>query len=270
MSPSPSRVADGPAIRLEGLAVDYLSEARGGSARVLQVVDGFGVQVARGECVALIGPSGCGKSTILRVLAGLTAPTAGTVEVAGRAVVPGASEAAWMPQADCLLPWRRAMANATLGARIAGVPREKAERRASELFDVFGLTGFERAWPSQLSGGMRQRLALLRTVMTGRRVMLLDEPFGALDAIRRRESNLWLASLLSRMRDSLTIVLVTHDVEEALLLADRVIVLSDRPARKVDELGLNRRSPGEPPVDADRARARVLAALTVSAPRPRH
>jgi ABC-type nitrate/sulfonate/bicarbonate transport system ATPase subunit len=147
-----------------------------------------------------------------------------------------------MPQRDGLLPWRRAWSNALLGARIARVPRADAEARAAELFERFGLSGFERAWPHELSGGMRQRLALLRTCLAGRPVLLLDEPFGALDPITRRRMNEWLARVgLAGGPDGgadpgvrqRAVVLVTHDVDEALALADRVIVLSVRPGRVV-------------------------------------
>ena len=133
-----------------------------------------------------------------------------------------------MPQRDTLLPWRRALGNATLGAEIAGLDRAKATADARELFARFGLAGFERAWPTQLSGGMRQRVALLRTVLADRPALLLDEPFGALDALTRRALQLWLAELLAVAPR--TTILVTHDVDEALLLADQVVVLSPRPA----------------------------------------
>jgi ABC-type nitrate/sulfonate/bicarbonate transport system ATPase subunit len=206
-------------------------------------LDGVDLAVADGEFVAVVGPSGCGKSTLLRALGGMLPPGAA---VSGELHLPslpdGGTATAWMPQRDGLLPWRRAWSNALLGARIAKVPRADAEARAAELFDAFGLAGFERAWPHELSGGMRQRLALLRTCLAGRPVLLLDEPFGALDPITRRRMNEWLAGV--GLTGSLVgsgsvavgqraVVLVTHDVDEALTLADRVIVLSARPGRVV-------------------------------------
>ncbi|WP_051274545.1 ABC transporter ATP-binding protein [Cellulomonas sp. URHD0024] len=240
-----------PAIEVAGLSVTFTAGGRRPEPVVaLRDVD---LRVDAGEFVAVVGPSGCGKSTLLRVLAGLT-PSGATV--GGTATVPTGSSA-WMPQRDGLLPWRRALANALVGARIAGIDRTSALARARELFDEFGLSGFERSWPHELSGGMRQRLALLRTCLPGRPVLLLDEPFGALDALTRRRMNTWLAGLdlVGHGRPhARTVVLVTHDVDEALLLADRVVVLSDRPGRVV--LDLRVRSG-----DHDRARRTLLAAL---------
>lgn len=209
-------------------AVDVRVDFRAaGSRDPLTALEGFSLDVAGGEFVSLVGSSGCGKSTALRVLAGLQPLTAGTVAVAVGA------RTAWMPQVDGLLPWRRAMANALLGARLAGRDTTDVVEEAHRLFVEFGLAGFERAWPAQLSGGMRQRLALLRTYLTGAELLLLDEPFGALDPIRRRRMNSWLAGIwASHPR---TAVLVTHDVDEALLLSDRVLVMSDRPGRVVGE-----------------------------------
>lgn len=194
----------------------------GGSDRV-DVLDDLSLSLVEGEFVSVVGPSGCGKSTLLHLLAGLDRPERGTARVEGRA--------AYMPQRDALLPWRRAIDNATLGAEVRGVPRAAARRSAAALFEPFGLAGFERAWPGQLSGGMRQRLALLRTFLTPASTLLLDEPFGALDAITRRQFQRWLEEVW--MGDRRTVLLVTHDVEEALVLSDRVLVLSPRPARVV-------------------------------------
>ncbi|MDZ7726736.1 MAG: ATP-binding cassette domain-containing protein [Dehalococcoidia bacterium] len=147
--------------------------------------------------------------------------------------------AAFMPQRDLLPPWRKALANATLGAEISGMPRGQARERATELFERFGLAGFEHSWPAQLSGGMRQRLALLRTFLQPKDVLLLDEPFGALDAITRREMHGWLQEVWAR--DQRTVLFVTHDVEEALVLSDTVHVMSARPGTLVDEV---ERAPG--------------------------
>jgi ABC-type nitrate/sulfonate/bicarbonate transport system ATPase subunit len=138
---------------------------------------------------------------------------------------------AYQPQHDLLLPWRRVLANASLGAEVAGVGRDLARTEAAARFNRFGLAGFERAWPAMLSGGMRQRVALLRTFLVPRPVLLLDEPLGALDALTRRSMQEWLQEVWTE--DGRTVLLVTHDVEEALLLADRVLVLSARPGRVV-------------------------------------
>jgi ABC-type nitrate/sulfonate/bicarbonate transport system ATPase subunit len=189
------------------------------------------LNVGRDEVVAVVGPSGCGKSTLLELIAGLQQPDEGTVS---------AAEASYMPQRDLLLPWRDALANAALALECEGVPRSEARRRAEPLFERFGLAEFERARPAELSGGMRQRVAFLRTLLPGRPVLLLDEPFGSLDSITRAAMQHWLADALAQ--EPRTVVLVTHDVEEAVFLADRVVVLSPRPGRVVAEIdvGLDR------------------------------
>jgi NitT/TauT family transport system ATP-binding protein len=186
---------------------------------------GMTLHVARGEVCALVGPSGCGKTTLLELISGLAPPDAGEVR---------AEPAVLMPQRDLLLPWLSAIDNAALALRLAGTPRAAAREHAAALFAELGLGGFERAMPFELSGGMRQRVAFLRTLLAGRPVLCLDEPFGALDAITRAEAQLWLADVLGERPR--TVVLVTHDVEEAVLLADRVAVMCPRPGRVVAEL----------------------------------
>jgi ABC-type nitrate/sulfonate/bicarbonate transport system ATPase subunit len=198
-------------------------------------LDRVDLSVGRDEVVAVVGPSGCGKSTLLELIGGLQEPDDGTVSVAGAADPAGRREVcALMPQRDLLLPWRDALANAALALECQGVARSEARRRAEPLFERFGLAEFERARPAELSGGMRQRVAFLRTLLPGRPVLLLDEPFGALDAITRASMQRWLADALAQ--EPRTVLLVTHDVEEALFLADRVIVLSPRPGRVVAEI----------------------------------
>ncbi|WP_372789562.1 ABC transporter ATP-binding protein [Paraconexibacter sp.] len=209
------------------------------------------VEVAPGEVVVLVGPSGCGKTTLLEVLCGLVEPDSGTV-VADPAVL--------MPQRDLLLPWLTALDNAALAPRFAGADREAARDRARPLFARFGLAGFEDARPDELSGGMRQRVAFLRTLLSGKPVLCLDEPFAALDAFTREELRSWLASALAQ--EPRTVVLVTHDVEEAAVLADRVLVLSPRPARVTAEIPVTTSRPRgvtDPAVVA--ARAAVLEAM---------
>lgn len=232
----------------------------------LPVVQDVTFTVAPGEICALIGPTGCGKSTVLRVLAGLLIPTAGSATIDGTSTVGRPGLAAYMPQTDTLLPWRRALANATLGAELAGTDREVARRDARRLFARFGLSGFEEYWPSRLSGGMRQRVALLRTVLTGRSAILLDEPFGALDAITRSDLQGWLDDLLRH--EERTTLLVTHDVDEALRLSDRILVLSARPGRIVDDVAVPGERPRDPMqlTDPDFAivKRRVLEALRPS------
>lgn len=247
-----------PAVRVEGL--EHTFRQKGREVRALDRVD---LEVGEGEFVALVGPSGCGKSTLLRVLAGLLVPTGGSAEVGGVSAVGRPGLVAFMPQKDLLLPWRRALANAALGLEVHGVPRKEARARARALFGVFGLEGFEQAWPVQMSGGMRQRLALLRTFLVPSRVLLLDEPFGALDAITRRGMHAWLQAVLAL--EPRTVLLVTHDVEEALVLADRVVVMSPRPGRLVEEVAAPFPRAREPGIVTSpgfvAAKARVLAAL---------
>jgi len=224
------------------------------------------LEVGEGRFVALIGPSGAGKSTVLRMLAGLLRPTAGAVRIAGEDVAGRTGHAAFMPQGSLLLPWRRVRDNATLGAEVSGQSRRDAYAHAAPLFDRFGLAGFEASWPSQLSGGMRQRLALLRTFLTPKPVLLLDEPLGALDAITRRSMQAWLQDVWQA--DGRTVLLVTHDVEEALILADSICVLSPRPGRIVERIDVDLprpRTSRETTTPAFVAlKARVLAALESS------
>jgi ABC-type nitrate/sulfonate/bicarbonate transport system ATPase subunit len=201
----------------------------------LRSLDSIELEAQPGEVVAFVGPSGCGKSTLLEIACGLREPSAGTIVVEGAADAAGRlSHCAYMPQRDLLLPWFSALDNAALALRNRGVGRAEARSRAGELFDRFGLAGFEEARPQELSGGMRQRVAFLRTLVAGKPVLLLDEPFASLDAISRAEMQEWLAGALRL--DRRTVLLVSHDLEEALYLADRVLVLSARPGRVVKEL----------------------------------
>lgn len=250
------------AVRLSGLHHSFAGTPP------VAALNGIDLVVAPGEFVSIVGPSGCGKSTILRVLAGLLAPTAGQCEVASRSTVSTPGLVAYMPQRDSLLPWRRTLGNATLGAELAGVAVGEARAEALALFDRFGLAGFETAWPSQLSGGMRQRLALLRTFLARRDVLVLDEPFGALDALTRRTLQRWLADVLATL--TRTCLLVTHDVDEALWLSDRVIVLSHRPASVVRTVAVTQPRPRHASFVTDPdfmvLKATVLQALEDTAP----
>ena len=201
----------------------------------LEVIEQLDLSIGAGEVVGLVGPSGCGKSTLLELIAGLAQPSTGTVRVAGRSSADGRlAGSAYMPQRDLLLPWLAAIDNAALALRNRGASRASARAEAAPLLERFGLSGFEHTRPSELSGGMRQRVAFLRTLLAGKPLLLLDEPFASLDAITRAEMQEWLARALAEQ--SRTVLLVTHDVEEALYLADRVLVLSARPARVVATL----------------------------------
>ena len=201
-------------------------------------LEGLHLAVGQGEVVAIVGPSGCGKSTLLELVAGLQEPDAGSVAALGASGAAARLQAcAFMPQRDLLLPWRDALGNAGLARECAGSSRAEARRAAAPLFERFGLHQFERAYPAELSGGMRQRVAFLRTLLAGRPVLLLDEPFASLDALTRAGLQEWLAGALGA--EPRTVVLVTHDVEEALYLADRVAVMSPRPGRVVTELDVD-------------------------------
>jgi len=225
------------AVTLRGVARRFRS--RRGDVLALQGLD---LTAEDGEVLAVVGPSGCGKSTLLELLAGLGDPDEGTVAVAGeRSREARLTTCAYMPQRDLLLPWRSALANAALALEAQGVGRAAARRRALPLFERFGLAEFARALPAELSGGMRQRVAFLRTLLAGRPTLLLDEPFGALDSITRAAMQEWLAEALRA--EPRTVVLVTHDVREALYLGDRVAVLSPRPGRVVAELSVDLERP---------------------------
>ncbi|HEX4669077.1 MAG TPA: ABC transporter ATP-binding protein [Solirubrobacterales bacterium] len=201
----------------------------------LRTIERVGLDVGEHEVLGLVGPSGCGKSTLLELICGLLEPTLGTVAVDGRgSAAERLARCAYMPQRDLLLPWYSALDNAALALRNRGLGKAEARRQAAALFERFGLAGFESSPPAELSGGMRQRVAFLRTLVSGKPLLALDEPFAALDAITRAEMQEWLAGALRA--DPRTVVLVSHDVEEALYLSDRVVVLSARPAGIVAEL----------------------------------
>ena len=205
-------------------------------------LDGVNLSARQNEVLAVVGPSGCGKSTLLELMAGLQEPDEGTVSVAGATRASERRAAcAYMPQRDLLLPWRDALSNAALALECEGFARVEARRFAEPLFERFGLAEFEHARPAELSGGMRQRVAFLRTLLPGRPVLLLDEPFGALDSITRASMQRWLADALAA--EPRTVLFVTHDVEEALFLADRVAVLSPRPGRVMAEIDVGLKRP---------------------------
>jgi ABC-type nitrate/sulfonate/bicarbonate transport system ATPase subunit len=223
--------------------VDDVSHAyRDRQGGVVHALAGVSLHAAHGELLAVVGASGCGKTTLLELICGLQSPDQGSIACA---------PAALMPQRDLLLPWLSAVDNAALALRIAGHSRASARARASKLFAELGLNGFEHAHPHELSGGMRQRVAFLRTLLSGKPVLCLDEPFGALDAITRTEMQGWLGRTLAR--EPRTVVLVTHDVEEAVVLADRVAVLSPRPGRVRESLEV------ELPRPRSRTDAKVIA-----------
>ena len=188
------------------------------------VLRDISLKVNAGEYVTVLGPSGCGKSTVMNILTGILAADAGTVNVTGRL--------GYMQQKDLLLPWKTCLENVTLPALINGIPRGEAEAEALPYFEAFQLTGCEKNYPSEMSGGMRQRASFLRTFLSSGDILLLDEPFGAVDSITRGNLQQWLIGV-SRELD-LSILMITHDIEEAVLLSDRIYVLSDKPSSVKD------------------------------------
>jgi ABC-type nitrate/sulfonate/bicarbonate transport system ATPase subunit len=225
----PSR-AGGPDRRGASLAIADLVKRFPTKRGDLTALDGVTIEAAPREVLGVVGPSGCGKSTLLELIAGLDEPSAGQIAVESQHEArERLRRCVLMPQRDLLLPWRSALDNAALALELAGTPRREARRRVEPLFTRFELGGFARAKPYELSGGMRQRVAFIRTLVAGKPILLLDEPFGSLDSITRADLQEWLSEAL--LGEPRTVVLVTHDVEEALYLCDRVVVLSRRPGR---------------------------------------
>jgi ABC-type nitrate/sulfonate/bicarbonate transport system ATPase subunit len=219
----------GPLDTVPTLAVHHVSKSFQTSAEMVPVLIDLSLAVGDGEFVSIIGPSGCGKSTLFNVISGLETPDAGSVTLDGMNITGTIGRIGYMPQRDSLMPWRTVLDNTILGLEMLGVKRSQAREEARQWFPRFGLEGFESEYPASLSGGMRQRAALLRTFLARRDVLLLDEPFGALDALTRADMQDWLLSVWADFRK--TVLLVTHDIDEAIYLADRVYVLSPRPGR---------------------------------------
>lgn len=195
------------------------------------------LQVKEGEFVTLIGPSGCGKSTLLNILAGVLRSEEGCFRVDGNTIEGISSHFAYMPQHDLLLPWKNILDNVTLYGKLHHKQNE-AKQQALKEFKTFGLEGYEHAYPFELSGGMRQRAAFLRTALCGADIMLLDEPFAALDVITRNDMQDWLIQLRKELHK--TTLLVTHDIDEALYLSDRILVLGGKPASILKEIDLSK------------------------------
>ncbi|MDQ0468710.1 ABC transporter ATP-binding protein [Labrys wisconsinensis] len=225
---APARAAASPLVSFSGVGVVFGSTGGHGAVRALEDVT---LALAEGEFVSLVGPSGCGKSTLLRIAADLLAPTTGTVEVAGQS--PRAArlrrDIGFVFQDSALLEWRSIIDNVMLPLELKGVSLVERRERAGDLIRLVGLSGFERAFPRQLSGGMRQRASIARAMSTAPKVLLMDEPFGALDQITRDRLNMELLELSQRQR--MTVLFVTHSIREAVLLSDRVVVMSPRPGR---------------------------------------
>jgi ABC-type nitrate/sulfonate/bicarbonate transport system ATPase subunit len=193
----------------------------------LTALEDVSLSVAKGEFVSIIGPSGCGKSTLLEMIAGLSKPTNGEIYLDGQSIIGKKGTVAYMPQKDVLFPWRTIIENVTVPLEIEGVKKARARQEALALFPIFGLEKFADHYPDMLSGGMRQRANFLRTFLFRKELMLLDEPFGKLDALTKMQMHKWLLTILEQLKQ--TVLLVTHDIEEAILLSDRIYVFSPRP-----------------------------------------
>ncbi len=220
-----------------GIHIDRLHITLGQGARAFEAVQDVSLDIAPGEFICLLGPSGCGKSTLLGALAGHIRASSGGMAVDGTAIEGPHPDRGLVFQNHTLFPWKPVLANVAFGLKMQGVPRAEREARARELIALVGLEGFEKHYPHQLSGGMRQRVEIARVLITHPRVMLMDEPFGALDAQTRLMMQHLLLDVWTRIRT--TIVFITHDIDEALFLADRIFVMSPRPGRIVEELRLD-------------------------------
>src|SRR5215470_13278755 len=229
------------------LALDQVSRTFATRTGLFAALAPVTLSIPQGRFVSLIGPSGCGKSTIFNIIAGLLEPTGGRVMIDGSDATGTIGRVGYMLQKDLLLPWRTVLDNAILGMEIQGVPLREARGRALPLLQRYGLNGFEYLYPNSLSGGMRQRAALLRTLLFDTDVILLDEPFGALDAQTKLQMQEWLLGLWSDFNK--TVIFVTHDVEEAIFLSDELHVMATRPGRIVETI----------PVDLSRPRGRTSA-----------
>ena len=215
----------------------HISKTFRGSGSVVPALADVSFKVMPGEFVTIIGASGSGKSTLFNLCVGLLEPDSGEIFIDGEKPENRAGLLGYMPQRDLLLPWRTVLDNVIIPLEIQGVPKQESRRRALDMLPYFGLDTFENEYPSALSGGMRQRAAFLRTWLMGSSTLLLDEPFGALDALTRKELRDWLLGVWQEF--GRTVMFITHDVEEAVYLADRVLVLSNRPGEIKHELRID-------------------------------
>ena len=221
-------------------------------ANEVHALDTVSFDVGRGEFVSILGPSGCGKSTLLRIIAGLTMPNpGGTAEVLGRLQASPSNDVGVVFQTHNLLPWLTAEANIRLAAEVQGIDAGEIRERVEALLPVLKLEAFRKSYPHQLSGGMRQRAALGQALVRQPQVLLLDEPFAALDALTRDQLNVELLRLCQEIRK--TVILVTHSIAEAVFLADRVLVMSDRPGRVIEDLRVDLPRPRDPASTKSRA-----------------
>jgi len=205
----------------------------------LKVLDNISLEVNKNDFITLVGPSGCGKSTLFKVITKLIKNYDGSIKINNTPLIESSDNLGYMPQKDLLLPWRSLYKNVTLPLELAHKSVDESELR--RLISIFGLSGFEKSYPHQLSGGMKQRAALLRTFLMGNEIILLDEPFAALDSLTKKKLQLWLVDVFKKMNK--TVIFITHDIEEALTLSNRVIVLSKLPARIIEEFKIDEEYP---------------------------
>lgn len=232
-------------LEIEGVSKTFFPKGK----RPVEALREVSLFVPEGEIVSLIGPSGCGKSSLLDLVAGLNLPEKGNILLNGESITGKKGFVSYMPQKDVLFPWRTIIDNVIVPLEVQGAGRKAARREAISLLPVFGLEKFADSYPDSLSGGMRQRASFLRTYLCKKELMLLDEPFGKLDALTRIQMQHWLLKIWQTFGH--TILLVTHDVDEAILLSDRIYVLSQRPGRILAEVGVNLPRPREPEVATD-------------------
>lgn len=218
-------------LRVDDVSHEFFLDSATGPESCVHALHRISFSVAHGQFVSLVGPSGCGKTTLLNAIAGLNSPTAGNITLAGSRPRAGRDDVAYMFATDCLLPWRRTLDNVAFAMEVRGLSREDRCKRAAQLLERVGLKGFEMAYPSQLSRGMRQRAALARTFAMNTPILLMDEPFGALDAQTKLILEQLLLSLWEEGEQHKTVLFVTHDLHEALVLSDRVLVFSRSPGR---------------------------------------
>jgi NitT/TauT family transport system ATP-binding protein len=224
-------------LALGAVDIDHLRIRLGEGKRAFDALEDVSLSIAPGEFVCILGPSGCGKSTLLGALAGHLRPSQGQVKVDGETVQGPHPDRGLVFQQHTLFPWKRVLDNVAFGLKMQGVARAERHARAHELIKLVGLEGFEHSYPAQLSGGMQQRVEIARVLINHPRVMLMDEPFGALDAQTRLKMQRLLLEVWTRIRT--TIVFITHDIDEALFLADRILVMSPRPGRIIEEIRLD-------------------------------
>ena len=219
------------------IVIDRLHIHLGQGGNLFEAVQDISLSVKAGEFICLLGPSGCGKSTLLGALAGHLLPSRGTIRVDGQAINGPHPERGLVFQHHTLFPWKKVLENVAFGLKMKGIARQERHQRARELLKLVGLQGFENHYPAQLSGGMKQRVEIARVLINDPRVMLMDEPFGALDAQTRLMMQQLLLDVWARIKT--TIVFITHDIDEALFLADRILVMSPRPGRIIEEIELD-------------------------------